>query len=42
MLYYYLFYKPKEEGYDSMYPKDMRRFVRKMQYKRIKSILKIK
>ncbi len=42
MLYYYLFYKPKEEGYDSMYPKDMRRFVRKMQYKRMKSILKIK
>ncbi|MGN6346453.1 MAG: glycosyltransferase family A protein [Candidatus Nitrosocosmicus sp.] len=42
MLYYYLFYKPKEEGYDSMYPKDMREFVRKMQYKRMKSILKIK
>jgi len=42
MLYHYLFYKPKDNGYDSMYPEDMRKFTRKIQSNRIKSILKLK
>ncbi|MDP8907368.1 MAG: glycosyltransferase family 2 protein [Thermoproteota archaeon] len=42
MLYYYLTYKPKDSGYDSMYPQDIRIFTRKTQSNRIKSILKLK
>jgi glycosyltransferase involved in cell wall biosynthesis len=42
MLYHYLFYRPKDNGYDSMYPEDMRKFTRKIQSNRIKSILKLK
>jgi glycosyltransferase involved in cell wall biosynthesis len=42
MLYYYLSYKPKDSGYDSMYPKDIRKFTRKTQSNRIKSILKLR
>lgn len=36
MLYYYLSYKPKDEGYDSMYDPKLRKFIRVMQLKRIK------
>ena len=42
MLYNYLFYKPKEDGYDSMYPEEMRKFIRQIQLDKIKTILKIK
>ncbi len=42
MLYHYLFYKPKKDGYDSMYPEEIRRFTRIIQYYKIKSILKLK
>ena len=42
MLYHYLFYKPKDNGYDSMYPEDIREFTRKIQSNKIKSILKLK
>ncbi len=41
-LRHYLFYKPKKEGYDSMYPDDMRKFIRKIQYNKIKSKIKLK
>jgi glycosyltransferase involved in cell wall biosynthesis len=40
MFYYYLTYTPKNDGYDSMYDKDFREFIRKTQCSRIKSILK--
>lgn len=40
MLYYYLSYKPKLEGYDSMYPDDIRKFTRKTQVEKIKSLIK--
>lgn len=36
MLYYYLTYKPKDEGYDSMYDPQLRKFIRAMQLRRIK------
>jgi len=39
MLYYYLSYKPKEAGYDSMHDGDVRSFIRKHQLKRIRSNL---
>jgi glycosyltransferase involved in cell wall biosynthesis len=39
MLYHYLTYKPKEDGYDSMYDKETRRFIRKNQLTRIKGKL---
>ncbi|TVP42032.1 Glycosyl transferase family 2 [Candidatus Nitrosocosmicus arcticus] len=41
MLYHYIFYKPKQDGYDSMYPKEIRRFTRKIQMDKIKSIVKL-
>ncbi len=40
MLYYYLSYKPKLEGYDSLYPDDIRKFTRKNQIEKIKSLIK--
>jgi glycosyltransferase involved in cell wall biosynthesis len=40
MLYYYLSYKPKLEGYDSLYPDDIRKFTRKTQIDKIKSLIK--
>ena len=40
MLYYYISYKPKLEGYDSMYPDDIRKFTRKTQIEKIKSLIK--
>ena len=39
MLYYYLSYKPKEEGYDSLYNKKIRQYVRRRQMKRLKKVL---
>lgn len=33
MLYHYLSYKPKEDGYDSMFDKETRKFIRKIQTK---------
>jgi glycosyltransferase involved in cell wall biosynthesis len=35
MLYHYLSYKPKEEGYDSMFDKATRKIIRRVQTKRI-------
>lgn len=40
MLYYYLSYKPKLEGYDSLYPDEIRKFTRKTQIEKIKSLIK--
>ncbi|MDE1764001.1 MAG: glycosyltransferase family 2 protein [Thaumarchaeota archaeon] len=40
MLYYYLTFSPTKEGYNSMYDKEIRDFIRSMQRKRIKSIFK--
>ncbi|HKU84323.1 MAG TPA: glycosyltransferase family A protein [Candidatus Nitrosocosmicus sp.] len=40
MLYYYISYKPKLEGYDSMYPDDIRKYTRKTQIEKIKSLIK--
>ena len=40
MLYHYISYKPKLEGYDSMYPDDIRKFTRKTQIEKIKSLIK--
>lgn len=39
MFYHYLSYRPKETGYDSMYDKETRQFVRQYQMKRIKKKL---
>jgi len=39
MFYYYLSFKPKDEGYYSMYDSELRRFVRLMQLKRIKGYI---
>lgn len=39
MLYYYLSYKPKDSGYDSMHDSDVRSFIRKHQLKRIRGKL---
>lgn len=41
MLYFYLFYKPKQDGYDRMYSEEIRRFTRKTQLDKIKSYLKL-
>lgn len=41
MLYHYLAYKPKEQGYDSMYDKETRDYIRKNQLGKIKSYLKL-
>jgi glycosyltransferase involved in cell wall biosynthesis len=38
MLYYYLSYKPKQEGYDSMYDPEIRKAIRIRQKARIKQI----
>lgn len=38
MLYYYLTYKPKSEGYDSMYSEKIRKYVRKKQLDRLKKM----
>ena len=35
MLYHYLSYKPKEEGYDSMFDNETRKFIRRIQTKRM-------
>ena len=40
MLYHYLTYSPKESGYDSLYDKEIRDFVRKTQSDLIKNMLK--
>ena len=40
MLYHYLKYTPKDEGYDSMYDSKTRKFIRDIQLRRIKNILK--
>jgi glycosyltransferase involved in cell wall biosynthesis len=39
MFYYYLSYKPKDEGYDSMYDSELRKFVRLIQLNRIKGYI---
>lgn len=39
MLYYYLSYRPKERGYDSMHESDVRHFIRKNQLRRIRNKL---
>ena len=41
MIYHYIFYKPKKLGYDSMYPEDIRTFMKKMQVDKLKAILKL-
>ena len=42
MLYYYLSYKPKENGYDSMYDLEIRKAIRTRQKTRIKQIFGIR
>jgi glycosyltransferase involved in cell wall biosynthesis len=39
MLYYYLSYKPKAEGYDSLYDERIRLYVRNTQIKRLKDVI---
>ncbi len=39
MLYYYLTYNPKSEGYDSMYSEEIRRYISKRQTQRLKKVL---
>ena len=39
MFYYYLSYKPKAEGYDSMYDPELRKFVRLTQLKRMREYI---
>jgi glycosyltransferase involved in cell wall biosynthesis len=39
MLYYYLKYNPKPEGYDSVYSEEIRRYVSKKQIERLKKVL---
>jgi glycosyltransferase involved in cell wall biosynthesis len=39
MLYYYLTYNPKSEGYDSMYNEEIRLYVSKKQTQRLKKII---
>lgn len=41
MLYHYVTYKPKQVGYDSMYSKDIRNYLRTKQSEKIKSLLRI-
>jgi glycosyltransferase involved in cell wall biosynthesis len=38
MLYYYLIYRPKKEGYDSMYDIEFRKYIRERQLRRVKSL----
>lgn len=38
MLYYYISYRPKEEGYDSLYNEDIRQYIRRRQAKRLKNL----
>lgn len=42
MLYYYVTYKPKQEGYDSMYDPEVRKAIRTRQKARIKQIFRLK
>lgn len=42
MLYYYLSYKPKQMGYDSMYDPDIRQAIRIRQKTRIKQIFRLR
>ena len=42
MLYYYLSYKPKQVGYDSMYDPEIRQAIRIRQKTRIKQILRLR
>lgn len=42
MLYHYLTYKAKQDGYDSMYPEDIRNYTKKTQSEKIKALIKIK
>lgn len=42
MIYHYIFYKPKDIGYDSMYPNDIRLYLRKKQLERIKSLFRLR
>lgn len=39
MFYYYLSYKPKQIGYDSMYDENLRKYIRNRQYKSIKKFI---
>lgn len=41
MFYYYLSYKPKDEGYDSMYDSEFRKFVRVIQLNRIRRAIRL-
>lgn len=41
MLYYYVTYRPKSEGYDSMYGKKIRHHVRQKQINKLKDILSL-
>ena len=38
MFYYYLSYKPKKDGYDSLYEERLRQYVRKYQLNRMKKM----
>jgi len=42
MLYYYLSYKPKQDGYDSMYDPEIRKAIRIRQRRRIKQIFRLR
>ena len=39
LLYYYLTYKTKSEGYDSVYNEKIRQYIRKTQVDRLKKML---
>ncbi|HEY9387308.1 MAG TPA: glycosyltransferase family 2 protein [Nitrososphaeraceae archaeon] len=39
MLYYYLTYKPKHDGYDSLYNEKIRQYVRRQQINRLKQMM---
>ena len=42
MLYHYLSYKPKQEGYDSMHDAEIRKDIRMAQAKRIRRYIGLK
>jgi len=42
ILYYYLSYKPKQDGYDSMYDPEIRKAIRIRQRRRIKQIFRLR
>jgi glycosyltransferase involved in cell wall biosynthesis len=42
MIYHYIFYKSKKTGYDSMYPNDIREYLRKKQLDRLRSPFRFK